>query len=59
MEELETQFHLRLPKDVHGKIKQRAKMNVWRTNTPSGSKGWWSETLTAMYRKDEKPCYSK
>lgn len=27
MEELETQFHLRLPKDVHGKIKQRAKMN--------------------------------
>lgn len=27
MEELETQFHLRLPKDTHGKIKQRAKMN--------------------------------
>ncbi|AMH01876.1 Arc family DNA-binding protein [Serratia liquefaciens] len=27
MEELETQFHLRLPKEIHGKIKQRAKMN--------------------------------
>lgn len=27
MEELETQFHLRLPKEVHSKIKQRAKMN--------------------------------
>ncbi|MCS4333707.1 Arc family DNA-binding protein [Klebsiella variicola] len=27
MEELETQFHLRLPKEVHGKVKQRAKMN--------------------------------
>lgn len=27
MEELETQFHLRLPKETHGKIKQRAKMN--------------------------------
>ncbi|MGS7388634.1 Arc family DNA-binding protein [Klebsiella pneumoniae] len=27
MEESDTQFHLRLPKDVHGKIKQRAKMN--------------------------------
>ncbi|HEB9105171.1 TPA: Arc family DNA-binding protein [Klebsiella aerogenes] len=27
MEELETQFHLRLPKEVHGKIKQHAKMN--------------------------------
>ncbi|HEJ7098589.1 MAG: Arc family DNA-binding protein [Serratia marcescens] len=27
MEELETQFHLRLPKETHGKVKQRAKMN--------------------------------
>ncbi len=27
MEELETQFHLRLPRETHGKIKQRAKMN--------------------------------
>lgn len=27
MEDLETQFHLRLPKETHGKIKQRAKMN--------------------------------
>ncbi|MGR7181944.1 Arc family DNA-binding protein [Klebsiella aerogenes] len=27
MEELETQFHLRLPKIIHGKIKQRARMN--------------------------------
>jgi hypothetical protein len=27
MEELETQFHLRLPTKIHGKIKQRAKMN--------------------------------
>lgn len=27
MEELETQFHLRLPKEIHGKIKQRAKIN--------------------------------
>lgn len=27
MEELETQFHLRLPKEIHGKVKQRAKMN--------------------------------
>ncbi|EMB7753318.1 Arc family DNA-binding protein [Serratia marcescens] len=27
MEDLETQFHLRLPKETHGKVKQRAKMN--------------------------------
>ncbi|WP_374930242.1 Arc family DNA-binding protein [Serratia marcescens] len=27
MEELETQFHLRLPRETHGKVKQRAKMN--------------------------------
>ncbi|MFO6493660.1 Arc family DNA-binding protein [Hafnia alvei] len=27
MEELETQFHLRIPKEIHGKIKQRAKIN--------------------------------
>ncbi|EPR9346138.1 Arc family DNA-binding protein [Serratia marcescens] len=27
MEELETQFHLRLPRETHSKVKQRAKMN--------------------------------
>lgn len=27
MEDLETQFHLRLPKETHGKVKQHAKMN--------------------------------
>ncbi|HGF8972906.1 TPA: Arc family DNA-binding protein [Yersinia enterocolitica] len=27
MEDLDIQFHLRLPKELHGKVKQRAKMN--------------------------------
>ncbi|HHL2498127.1 TPA: Arc family DNA-binding protein [Yersinia enterocolitica] len=27
MEDLDIQFHLRLPKELHGKLKQRAKMN--------------------------------
>ncbi|MGQ6311852.1 Arc family DNA-binding protein [Serratia sp. IR-2025] len=27
MDDMETQFHLRLPKDVHSKVKLRAKMN--------------------------------
>lgn len=33
MSDLEVQFHLRLPKEVHGKIKQRAKINGRSINT--------------------------
>ncbi|EMP7134736.1 Arc family DNA-binding protein [Serratia marcescens] len=32
MEKLERQFHLRLPKEIHSKIKQRAKSNCRSLN---------------------------